>query len=39
VYQNHNNATQTTLPIKLGSVGENLLDTSPADAALERWAA
>jgi len=29
VYQNHNNATQTTLPIKLGSVGENLLDTSP----------
>jgi hypothetical protein len=29
VYQNHNNATQTTLPIKLGSVGENLLDISP----------
>jgi hypothetical protein len=31
VYPNKNNATETTLPIKLGSVGENLLDNNTAN--------
>jgi hypothetical protein len=33
VYPNKNNATETTLPIKLGSVGENLLDNNTANTA------
>jgi hypothetical protein len=33
VYPNKNNATQATLPIKLGSVGENLLDNNAANTA------
>jgi hypothetical protein len=31
VYPNKNNATEATLPIKLGSVGENLLDNNTAN--------
>jgi predicted lactoylglutathione lyase len=31
VYPNKNNATETTIPIKLGSVGENLLDNNTAN--------
>ncbi len=31
VYPNKNNVTETTLPIKLGSVGENLLDNNTAN--------
>lgn len=31
VYPNKNNVTETTLPIKLGSVGENLLDVNTAN--------
>jgi hypothetical protein len=33
VYPNKNNATEATLPIKLGSVGENLLDNNTANTA------
>jgi hypothetical protein len=31
VYPNKNNVTETTIPIKLGSVGENLLDNNTAN--------
>src|SRR6185437_7136484 len=33
VYPNKNNVTEPTLPIKLGSVGENLLDNNTANTA------